>query len=81
VNGTGELTGIDDLIGLVRDEIGLPVTEQDATVAFDDLPGWDSVHLLWLLTLLEQRVGRSLSLPQLLEASSLEQVYQRVVAP
>ncbi|MES9544135.1 MULTISPECIES: acyl carrier protein [unclassified Actinomadura] len=72
---------IDDLVALVRDELGLPVTVETAGLEFDSLPGWDSVHLLWLLTVLEERTGRSLSMPDLLEAASLESVYALVAAP
>lgn len=71
---------IDDLVALVRDELGLPVTAEIATVGFDEIPGWDSVHLLWLLTVLEERTGRSVSMPDLLEAPSLEKVYALVTA-
>lgn len=72
---------IDDLVALVRDELGLPVTVEAAGLEFDRIPGWDSVHLLWLLTTLEDRTGRSLSMPDLLEADSLESVYALVTAP
>ena len=71
---------IDDLVALVRDELGLPVTVEDAGLEFDRIPGWDSVHLLWLLTTLEERTGRGLSMPDLLEAASLESVYALVAA-
>lgn len=71
---------VDDLVTLVRDELGLPVTTSDATRSLDELPGWDSVYLLWLLTVVEKRTGRPVSLPDLLEAGSLEDVYSLVAA-
>lgn len=71
---------IDEFVSIVRDELGLPVTSQDVELSFDELPGWDSVQMLWLLTILEQRTGRSLSLPDMLEASSLGGLHTLVVA-
>ncbi|HEX6526874.1 MAG TPA: phosphopantetheine-binding protein [Streptosporangiaceae bacterium] len=70
---------IDDFLTLVRDELGLPVTMHDAGLNLDQVAGWDSMHLLWLLTVLEQRTGRSLPLAALLEAESLEDIYSLVV--
>lgn len=71
---------IDDFVALVSDELGLPVTVADADRSFDELPGWDSVHLLWLLTTLERETGRQISLPDLLAAKSLEQVHALAVS-
>lgn len=72
---------VDDLIILIQDELGLPITEADANVGFDQVPGWDSVHLLWLLTALERESGRRLSLAAILEAPSLQAVFDLTVAP
>lgn len=66
---------IDDFIALVQDEVGLAVTAQHASLHFDQVPGWDSVHLLSLLTALERKTGRSISLPEILEASNLADIY------
>ncbi|MDN3359003.1 phosphopantetheine-binding protein [Actinomadura sp. DC4] len=71
---------IDDFAVFVRDEIGLDVTPADVGKSFDELPGWDSVHLLSLLTALERSTGRPLSLPDLLDAASLEQIYAKAVS-
>ncbi|MFI6024470.1 acyl carrier protein [Amycolatopsis magusensis] len=71
---------VDDLVTLVRDELGLPVTTSDAGRSLDELPGWDSVYLLWLLTAVEKKTGRPVSLPDLLEAGSLSDVYSLVAA-
>ncbi|WP_033287159.1 acyl carrier protein [Streptomyces sp. NRRL F-525] len=69
---------IDDFIAILRDELGLPVTSDDAARRLDEVPGWDSVHLVWLLTVLEQRTGRSISLPDVLEAPSIGGIYDVV---
>ena len=66
---------IDDFVALVREEIGLPLELADLDRHFDELPGWDSVHLLQLLTVLEKKTGRRISLPAVLESSSLENIY------
>jgi acyl carrier protein len=70
---------MDDLLTVVRDELGIEVAADDAGRDLDELPGWDSMHLLWLLTLLERDTGRQLSLPDLLHARSLEQIYSVAV--
>jgi acyl carrier protein len=70
---------IDDFIALVQDEVGLPVTTQHANLHFDEVPGWDSVHLLSLLTALERKTGQTVSLPAILEASSLADIYSLTV--
>ncbi|EFC81294.1 acyl carrier protein [Parafrankia sp. EUN1f] len=64
---------------LVRDELGLPVAEEELGSAFDELPGWDSVYLLRLLTVIERETGARVSLPDVLEARSLAEVYTLAV--
>lgn len=71
---------IDDLVVLIRDELGLPVSVQDAERPLDEIAGWDSVHLLWLTAALERRTGRSVSIPDLLEAGTLGGIYRVAVA-
>lgn len=69
------MSSIDDLLDVVRDQLGLPVTADDADRALDEIPGWDSVHLLWLMTTLEARTGRHVSMPKVLEAATLAELY------
>ena len=69
------MLSFDDFIALVRDELGLPVTESDADRHFDDLTGWDSVHLLTLATLLERRTRSRLYLPDVLAVDNLHALY------
>ncbi|TDB96152.1 phosphopantetheine-binding protein [Actinomadura sp. 7K534] len=66
---------IDDFVALVRDHLGLPVTAEDAERTLDQVPGWDSMHLLWVLTTIERETGRSVPLPDLLQATSLHEMY------
>ena len=76
---SGGIADVDDLITLLRDELGLPVTAEHATRRLDEIPGWDSVHLLWLLTTLEKATGRRLSLPELLDAPDLAGIHALAV--
>jgi acyl carrier protein len=69
------MNSIDEFVTVVQDELGLAVTSEDVTVPLDRVGGWDSVHLLTLATVLEQRTGRSLALPDILEADTLERIY------
>lgn len=74
------IDGIDGFAALIRDELGLPLTAEDIGRNLDELPGWDSMQLLWLITVIERTSGRSLSFPAVLEASTLEQIYDLAVA-
>lgn len=74
------MDSIDDFVTLLRDELGLPVTREDLAASLDDLPGWDSVHLLSLVALLERETQRPVPMSDLFEAESLEHVYRLVAA-
>ncbi|MFI0724639.1 acyl carrier protein [Streptomyces sp. NPDC021224] len=71
---------LDDFVTLLRDELGLDVTKEDVGLPFDRVPGWDSVHMLSLVVILERETSRRIALPDLLEAPSLERVYDLVAA-
>jgi acyl carrier protein len=71
---------IDEFIALLRDEMGMPLTAHDAARNLDEVAGWDSVHLLTLLTVVERRTGRNLPLADVLEAGSLRDIYELAVA-
>ncbi|MGW0737465.1 acyl carrier protein [Streptomyces sp. NPDC002851] len=70
-----ELAG---LIALFRDELGVELTERDLDTDLDALPGWDSVHLLRLVLLLEEGTGRRLPLPDVLEARTVRRLHTLV---
>ncbi|CAO5154746.1 Acyl carrier protein [Frankia sp. AiPs1] len=72
------MNDLDDFLSLIRDELGIEVGSEDSERSLDEIPGWDSVHLLWLLSIVEQRTGRSVSLPDVLEASTLGSIYSAV---
>jgi acyl carrier protein len=69
-----------DFLALIRTELGLPVTEEDATRDLYEVAGWDSLHLLWLVTALEQRTGRTASVVDLIDARNLSSIYHLVSA-
>jgi acyl carrier protein len=66
---------IDDFVHLLHEELGMPVTVEDTRLGLDHLPDWDSLHMLSLLTVLERRTGRSISLPDALQATSLAEIF------
>jgi hypothetical protein len=70
----------EDFLALVRDELGLAVTAEDAERSLPELPGWESVHLLSLVVVLEGRAGRPLSVADLLDAPDLRSIYQLATA-
>ncbi|MFF2808886.1 acyl carrier protein [Streptomyces sp. NPDC058000] len=69
------MTNLDDFVVLLQDELGLPVAAEDIHLDLDEVGSWDSLHLLSLCAILERETGRSLSLPEVLEARSLAQIY------
>jgi acyl carrier protein len=73
------VTDVDDFIRLLHSELGLELTADDLDSGFDQVPGWDSVHLLTLLVALERETGQRISLPDVLEAPNLAHIYQVAV--
>lgn len=67
---------IDDFIHLIGEQIGLPVTVADAERPLDQVPGWDSLHLVALLSIMERKSGRPVSLPAVLQAGTLAEIYR-----
>jgi acyl carrier protein len=71
---------VDEFLVLLRDDLGLPVTADDLDRPFDEIRGWDSVHVLTLLSLLERRLGRSVPFAEALAAASLGDMYRLAAA-
>lgn len=67
--------GLDGFVALVGDELGLPVTPADARRAFDEIPGWDSMHLMTLVEVLARRTGRDIDVTDVIDAENLAGVY------
>ncbi|GFE13624.1 hypothetical protein Sgleb_16710 [Streptomyces glebosus] len=70
------MNSMDDFVTLVRDEIGLPITAGHLDVGFDQVPEWDSLHLLRLIAVLERETGSTLSFPDVLQAPNLGSLYR-----
>ncbi|MFC3575163.1 acyl carrier protein [Streptomyces yaanensis] len=68
-----------DFVDTVRDELGLPVADDQIGADFDELPEWDSLHLLKLVTAMEQDSGWSVPVGRVLEARSLKEIYELAV--
>ncbi|MER5502625.1 MULTISPECIES: acyl carrier protein [unclassified Streptomyces] len=69
-----------DFLGLIRDELGLVLTEEEAGADFDALPAWDSVHLLRLVGLVERETGRRVPVAGVLRARSLREIHSLVAS-
>ncbi|MFH8747482.1 acyl carrier protein [Streptomyces rimosus] len=69
----------DEFLTLLDEELSLSVARQDLARDIDSLPGWDSLHVLRLLGVLEARTGRPLALTELLEARTLGRVLELAV--
>ncbi|WP_238432039.1 acyl carrier protein [Streptomyces cavernae] len=70
--------GMLDLAGflaMVRDGLGMDLTEEQLAADFDLLPDWDSVHLLRLVMLLERETGRSVPVRRVLQARSMREIH------
>ncbi|TDC60099.1 acyl carrier protein [Micromonospora sp. KC207] len=63
---------LSQFLDLVRDEVGVVA---DADTSFDQLPDWDSQHLVWLVMAMERELGRPVPLPDALAAGSLGELY------
>lgn len=74
------MISIGDFVTIIRDDLGIPVTDRDIGLELDRVAGWDSVHLLSLCTILERTTGRPLSLPDVLQAPTLEHIYALAVS-
>ncbi|AUG78817.1 Acyl carrier protein [Kitasatospora sp. MMS16-BH015] len=70
----------EEFVQLVNEDIGLQVEPTELEADFDALPGWDSLHLLKLVTALEKATGRKVPVGRLLEARSLGQIHRLATA-
>ncbi|MFC4147276.1 acyl carrier protein [Micromonospora mangrovi] len=69
-----------EFLVLLDDELGLDYAPADLDRDVDELPGWDSVYLWRLLTVLETRTGRPLPFDELLTTRTLEGLRRLAVA-
>lgn len=71
---TASIATPEDFVALLRDSTGLDLDLPSLESDFDSLPGWDSLHLLKLVSALERATGQRIQVGQVLAARSLEQV-------
>jgi acyl carrier protein len=71
------MNSLEDFVTILQDDLGLNITVADVGKDLDQVPGWDSAHLLQLMSTLEQETGHSVALPDLLSATSLKEMYER----
>jgi acyl carrier protein len=71
---------IDEFLEVVGKECGLHLAQDDLQTDFDQLAGWDSLHLLKLLSALEAATGRIFTATRFLEARSLADLHAQVGA-
>ena len=75
------MIALNEFLGLVNDELGIDADSGDLDRPLDQLPGWDSVLLLKLITVLETATATPQSLPALLHSANLRQLQQNVRVP
>jgi acyl carrier protein len=69
------MNAIADFLTIIQDELGLDIAREDIDKQLDEVAGWESVQLLMLLSALERETGRAISLPDVLAATSLAEIY------
>ncbi|MFI8091586.1 acyl carrier protein [Streptomyces sp. NPDC086080] len=70
---------LDAYVRLVNDEIGMPLEPEQVGCDFDELPDWDSLYLLKLVTALELATSRKVPVGRIFEARSLKEIYDLAV--
>ncbi|MFJ6721850.1 acyl carrier protein [Streptomyces sp. NPDC091259] len=63
---------------MLHDEFSLDLRAQGPGTRLADLPQWDSVLLLQLITLIEEQTGRRLPVRPILEAGTIEDIHALV---
>ena len=72
------MSSVTDLMELIQDVLGLPISREDIATNFDELDGWDSVYTLRLISSIESQIGRKIPVSALLQASSIQEVYNLI---
>jgi acyl carrier protein len=72
------VNNVTDLVYLIQDVLELPIAEQDINTPFDQLGGWDSLGLLRLITSIEIRTGKKVSVLSMLQARNIKDIYESI---
>lgn len=73
------MNSLEDFVAILQEDLGLRITIEDADRDLDQVPDWDSVHLIELMSVLEKQGGHPVALPDLLGASNLAEIYAMAV--
>ncbi|MBV7298362.1 acyl carrier protein [Enterovibrio paralichthyis] len=65
-----------DFVSLVQDFMDMNLTESALSTPLVELDGWDSLHAVRLLSELEAKTGRTVSIPAFLQANTLNDIHQ-----
>lgn len=68
----------EEFIAILDEEIGFSISMEDLKVGLDSLADWDSIMLLRLQLILERKLRRRIALPKLLEARTIEAIFEAV---
>ncbi|WP_446226115.1 acyl carrier protein [Nocardia sp. IBHARD005] len=69
-----------EFVELIVNETGLLYVAEDLATPFDSLNDWDSVYLMKVLTGIESTTGNTLEMSELIEVTSLGDLYKAVAA-
>ncbi|MDF4250005.1 MULTISPECIES: phosphopantetheine-binding protein [unclassified Streptomyces] len=70
---------VEELIELANTHLGTALAPADAELELSELAGWDSVHLLRLIGLLERTLDRPVPVDAVLQARSLHDIWSAAV--
>ncbi|MDT0378453.1 phosphopantetheine-binding protein [Streptomyces sp. DSM 42041] len=70
----------DEFLHLVRDELDLPVADDETGTDFDQIVSWNSLHMLRLVAAVERETGHSVPVGRLLADRNLDSIYARITA-
>ncbi|KIH99209.1 hypothetical protein LP52_08770 [Streptomonospora alba] len=60
-----------ELLRIIDTELALPLAPEHLDVEFDRLEGWDSVHMVRLISAVERATGRQVDVSAALESRNL----------
>lgn len=72
------MSSVIDLVELIQDVLGLPISGEDIATNFDQLDGWDSVYTLRLISSIETQIGSKLPVSAFLQATNIQEVYNLI---
>ncbi|WP_432969507.1 phosphopantetheine-binding protein [Dactylosporangium sp. CA-233914] len=74
------MNSLEDFLALIEHELGVSIDADQAHRGLDEVDNWDSMYLLTVLSMLERRTGRPVSLPAMMNAHTLADIYRLAVA-